>query len=401
MTFWFEGAMERTALAIAPTNQNVIYAMAASNTATAVNGINYQDGLLAVFRSQSSGDAGSWTTQVRNHSANKQDTLLLSNPVNAVLVECGFGPTNNFLHQGWYDNVLVVDPTDENKVWAGSIDVWRSDNGGVNWGVASYWWFQGNGTPPNNGDPQLVHADNHIIAFHPNYNGTTNQTMFVGDDGGIYKTDNAKTGNVGYVNGTTPSGGTITTSSPICGSEFTPGGFFTVPSPVIWGPLNNNYAVTQFYHGLPYPNGQTYFGGTQDNGTNRGTDAAGPNAWERINGGDGGYVAVNPQNTNTLFFETTGLSIRRSTNGGASSAQVTTGIAGDAFPFITVFRMDPNTPTRLWIGGRFMWRTDNNAANWTRTSNAQQTGGSITAMEIAPGNSNVVIDGAASGQLRR
>ena len=78
--------------------------------------------------------------------------------------------------------------------------------------------------------------------------------------------------------------------------------------------------MTQFYHGLPYPNGQTYFGGTQDNGTNRGTDAAGPNAWARINGGDGGYVAVNPANTNTIFFETTGLSLRRSTNGGASSA---------------------------------------------------------------------------------
>src|SRR4029078_11386728 len=155
------------------------------------------------------------------------------------------------------------------------------------------------------------------------------------------------------------------------------------------------------YHGLPYPNGQTYFGGTQDNGTNHGTDAAGPNAWSRVFGGDGGYVAVNPTNTNTIFFETTGVSLRRSTNGGVSSAQVTTGIAGDVFPFITVFRMDPNTPTRLWIGGRFMWRTDNNATNWTRTSNAQQTGGSITAMAIAPGNSNVVISGAASGQFRR
>ena len=391
-----EAAMGRTSLAIAPSNQNVIYAMSTSFAAG-----TFSLGLLGVFRSTSSGDPGSWTTQVRNTSANKQDTLLLSNPVNAALVECGFGATNQFLNQGWYDNVIAVDPTDPNTVWAGGVDLFRSDNGGVNWGVASYWWFQGNGTPPNNGDPQLVHADNHIIAFHPNYNGTTNQTMFVGDDGGIYKTDNAKTGNVGYVNGTTPSGGTITTASPICGNEFTPGGFFTVPSPVIWGPLNNGYAVTQFYHGLPYPNGQTYFGGTQDNGTNRGTDAAGPNAWARINGGDGGYVAVNPANTNTIFFETTGLSIRRSTNGGASSAQVTTGSSGDTFPFITVFRMDPNTPTRLWIGGRFMWRTDNNATNWTRTSNAQQTGGSITAMAIAPGTGNVVINGAASGQLRR
>jgi Bacterial Ig domain len=399
-----EPTMGRTSLAIAPSNQNVIYAMATCiscgpgtnpNFPTA----NYTDGLLGVFRSTSAGDAGSWTTQVRNNSANLQDTLLLSNPIFGAFTQCG-GATQ-FLNQGWYDNVLAVDPTNPDKVWAGGVDLFRSDNGGVNWGVASYWFFQGNGTPPNNGDPQLVHADNHIIAFHPNYNGSTNQTMFVGDDGGIYKTDNANIGNVGYVNGTSPSGGAITPASPICGNEFAPGAFFTVPAPVIWGPLNNNYAVTQFYHGLPYPNGQTYFGGTQDNGTNRGTDAAGPNAWERINGGDGGYVAVNPANTNTLFFETTGLTLRRSVNGGLSSASVITGIAGDVFPFITVFRMDPTTPTRLWIGGRFMWRTDNNATNWIRTSNAQQTGGAITAIAIAPTNSNIVINGAASGQLRR
>src|SRR5215213_9423144 len=395
----------RTSLAIAPSNQDVIYALAtciACGAGTNPNfpTVNYTDGLLAVLRSTTGGAAGSWTTQTRNNSASLQDTLLLSNPVNGALTQCGIG-TSQFLNQGWYDNVIAVDPTDSDKIWAGGVDLFRSDNGGVNWGVASFWWFQSNGTPPNNGDPQLVHADNHIVAFHPNYNGTTNQTMFAGNDGGLFKTENAKTGNVGYSNGATVGGGTITPASPICGAAFAPGAPFTVPDPVIWGPLNNNYAVTQFYHGLPYPNGQTYFGGTQDNGTNRGTNAAGPNAWARVFGGDGGYVAVNPANTNTIFFETTGLTLRRSTNGGTSSASVITGIAGDAFPFITTFRMDPTTPTRLWIGGRFMWRTDNNATNWTRTSNAQQTGGSITAMAIAPTDSNIVINGAASGQLRR
>ena len=48
-----------------------------------------------------------------------------------------------------------------------------------------------------------------------------------------------------------------------------------------------------------------------------------------------------------------------------------------------------------------MWRTDNSAGTWTRTSDAQQTGGSITAIAIATGDSNTVIDGAASGQIRR
>jgi uncharacterized repeat protein (TIGR01451 family) len=391
-----EAGMGRTSLAIAPSNQNTIYAMADTSNAG-----NYNLGLLGVFRSTSSGDAGTWTTQVRNTSANKQDTLLLANPVNAVLVECGFGATNQFLNQGWYDNVLAVDPTDANVVWAGGTDLFRSDNGGVNWGVASYWWFQGNGTPPNNGDPQLVHADNHAIVFHPDYNGTSNQTLFIGDDGGIYKTDNAKAGNVGYVNGTTPSGGTVTSTSPICGNEFTPGGFFTVPSPVIWGPLNNGYQVTQFWPGAVYPNGTTYFGGTQDNGTNRGTDANGTNGWERILGGDGGYAAVDFNNTNLLYAENTGNTFQKSTNGGASFVAARTGISGDTFPFTAVFRMDPNTSARLWYAGRFMWRTDNSAGNWTRTSDAQQTGGSVTAIAIAPGNSNKVINGAVSGQLRR
>ncbi|MDT7540997.1 MAG: hypothetical protein QOE33_901 [Acidobacteriota bacterium] len=395
-----EATMERTSLAIAPSNQSVIYAMAASTTGTLVNGRNYQDGLLAVFRSTSNGDAGTWTTQVRNNSANKQDTLLLSNPVNGVLTECGFG-TSQMINQGWYHNQLAVDPTDSNKVWAAGTDVWRSDNGGTNWGVASYWWFQGNGTPPANGDPQLVHADNHIIVFAPGYNGTTNQKMLVGDDGGIYKTDNAHDGNVGYATGTTPSGGTVTSTSPICANNPDPVTGYTFPNPVIWGPLNNNYQVSQFNQGLPYPDGASYFGGTQDNGTNRGTDAGGPNGWSRILGGDGGYVGVNPTNTQILYAENTGLSFKRSNDGGGSFVAKTSGISGDVFPFYTFFRMDPSVPTRLWLGGRFMWRTDNNGDTWVRTSNAQQTGGSITAMAIAPTNSDAVIDGAASGQLRR
>ncbi len=390
--------MGRTSLAIAPSNQNVIYAMSDS-----IGAGNYLLGLLGVFRSTSSGDPGTWTTQVRNNSANKQDTLLLHNPVNAVLVECGLGGANNMtLTQGWYDNVIAVDPTDSNVVWVGGIDLWRSDNGGVNWGVASYWWFTSNGTvPPANADtPQYAHADNHNITFHPNYNGTTNQTMFVGSDGGVFKTDNAKGGNVGYVNGTSPSGGTVTPASPICGGP-TPGVGDVFPNPVYWTAMNNGYAVTQFWGGIVYPNGTTYFGGTQDNGTNRGTDAAGPNQWERILGGDGGYVAVDTSNTNVLYAENTGNTFQKSTDGGVNFAAARTGISGDTFPFTSVFRMDPNTPARLWYAGRFMWRTDNSAGNWTRTSDAQQTGGSITAIAIAPGNSNKVINGAASGQIRR
>jgi hypothetical protein len=57
----------RTSLAIAPSNQNIIYAGAASNETG-----NFNQGLLAVYKSTSSGAAGSWTTQVTNTSATER-----------------------------------------------------------------------------------------------------------------------------------------------------------------------------------------------------------------------------------------------------------------------------------------------------------------------------------------
>ena len=61
----------------------------------------------------------------------------------------------------------------------------RSDDGGRNWGVASYWWFDAT-------DPNYAHADNHAITFHPKYNGDSNRQMFAASDGGIHRTDDAR-----------------------------------------------------------------------------------------------------------------------------------------------------------------------------------------------------------------
>ena len=278
-------------------------------------------------------------------------------PVNGALTQCGIG-TSQMLNQGWYDNVLVVDPTDPTK-WAGGVDLFRSDNGGVNWGVASYWWFQGT----------ALHQTTSIRnSFTPTITSSLSiQTITVLPIKRCLPETTAAFSGPTMRRPATSATRTARhrwnhhAQSPICGVAFAPARPSLFPSGV-WDLVNNGYAVTQFYHGLPYPNGQTYFGGTQDNGTNRGTDVTGPNAWARINGGDGGYVAVNPANTNTIFFETTGLSLRRSTNGGASSllslleSPATCSRSSRSSEWI-------QTPTRLWIGGRFMWRTDNNATN--------------------------------------
>lgn len=366
--------MGRTSLAIAPSNQEIVYALA-----TSIRFGTYQDGLHAVYRSTSGGAANSWTAQARNTDQNKLNTLLLSNPLIATLTDCQVDLGNDFVSQGWYDNVIAVDPLDPDRVWAGGIDLFRSDDGGKNWGVASYWWLGiAFGTVKTS---SYAHADQHTIVFHPQYNGASNQMMFVGNDGGLFRTDNARaavaTGNTATCNGAN--------------------------SAVKWIAINNNYGVTQFYHGSVSPDGKTYFGGTQDNGTLLGTDNAGPdsaNKWKEINGGDGGYSALDFTNPNTLYAANIDISFVKSTDGGVTFGDAIAGI-NDGGLFITPFAMDPSDPQRLWTGGDFIWRTDNGAAKWFRASAITAGARQVSAIAIAPTDSNRVLVGMADGYIHR
>ena len=78
--------MGRTSLAIAPSNPEVIYALAASNS-PGPQGI-YRQGLLAVYRSERGGMAGSWETRVNNSDATFLNTMLLTNTASAAARFC-------------------------------------------------------------------------------------------------------------------------------------------------------------------------------------------------------------------------------------------------------------------------------------------------------------------------
>lgn len=350
-----EPNMGRTSLAIAPSNQDVIYALSASAEQNLYGG-----GLLGVFRSTQSGNAGSWTARVRNTDSVKLNTVLLSN------FGCSGGVISIYGNQGWYDNVIAVDPLDSNKVWAGGIYMFRSDDGGKNWGFAGY----------------AIHPDQHVIVFPSNYNGTTNQKMFVGNDGGLYRTVNSRAS-------------VVTSDAIFCG-----GG----TGDVTWNDLNNSYGVTQFYYGLPYPNGKSYFGGTQDNGTIRGSDSTGADNWSEIfKGFDGAYVAIHPVNTNILYAEIQYGRMIKSVDGGNSWVGVNSGI-NDSPPFVAPLMMDHQDPEVLWFGGTRLWRTTNGAQNWTAASqiippDSDGWDDYISAIGIAPTDSNYVLAGSINGGL--
>jgi uncharacterized protein (TIGR03437 family) len=360
-----EEGMSRTSLAIAPSNQNVVYAVSSEN---GLRGAAHS--LHAVFRSTNSGVSGSWI-KVNDGSANKLNATLFTNPYFAFLKECRPGEvTDLFYHQGWYDNTIAVDPVNENIVWIGGVDLFRSDDGGANWGMASFW-------QDRKTSPRYVHADQHVIAFHPQFNNATNRMMFVGTDGGIFRTENARLQ-------------TVTGNRAPCSPEL---------SRISWSSLNNGYAVTQFYHGAVFPGGQSYLGGTQDNGVIFGSDDLGPNNWIELLSGDGGYVAIDPYAPGNVYAENTYLSLKKSTDGGKNFVQATTGISNIGFEFIAPLAMDPSDPTRLWLGGGSLWRTRNGAENWSQASAPLK--GSATSIAVAQTDANFVLAGTNQGYVHR
>jgi hypothetical protein len=362
--------MGRTSLAIAPSSQNVIYALSASNVPGP--GGNFEQALHAVFRSTEGGAPGSWEVRVDNSDPNKVNTLLLTNPVAASYRDCGWAPYDYWVPMGWYCNVIAVDPVDPNIVWAAGVDLFRSDNGGRDWGLASYWWAAGE-------NQSYAHADQHAIVFHPAFDGVSNTRMFAAGDGGVFRTDNP----YGIVHGS---------EAAICDPGY---------SAVRFRDLNNNLGITQFYHGTPYPGGDRYIGGTQDNGTLIGLDANGHEGWRWVLGGDGGYTAIDPTSPNIVYAESQRFGFAKSTDGGWSYIDATVGIDDGGFLFITPFTMDVNQPQRLWTGGYRLWRTDDAAELWVPASRYPLGPGQVSSIAVAPGNSQRVIAGTSEGDVYR
>lgn len=331
-----EPDMGRTSLAIAPSHPDVMYALAASN-AGGPNG-TYRQGLLAVYRSDRGGVAGSWATRVNNSDPTFLNTLILTNVSSASTRFCNpQGPQPDPVTMGWYINVIAVDPRDPDRVWAAGVDWFRSDDGGRNWGLAS--WGGG-------GNPSYAHVDQHAITFHPQYSGDSNQIALIGNDGGIYRTSNARAA--------TSNG----PRAPCTGGA---------PIQVAWQSLNRGYGVTQFYHGTPFPDGTRYLAGAQDNGTILGTDDGGPDGWRIVFGGDGGFSAVHPMQTSTWLLEYQWANLGRTTNSGLNFNTARTGLdpirtstlaPEGNYLFIAPFTAD-STGDRIWLGGDYLYRGPN------------------------------------------
>lgn len=141
----------RVAIATAPSDSNVVYALVES-----------ENKVEAVIKTQNYGS--NW--------------FLMAEPEDA---DNGI-PNDDFSRgQAWYDLVIAVDPNNSNVVVAGAVDLFRSTDGANSWGQISKW-------SNNNNLAALpcseVHADHHAIVFKK---GSSSTAIF-GTDGGVYYT---------------------------------------------------------------------------------------------------------------------------------------------------------------------------------------------------------------------
>ncbi|HMV96976.1 MAG TPA: S-layer homology domain-containing protein [Anaerolineales bacterium] len=296
--------------------------------------------------------------------------------VSYALVNSG----NDFLSgQGWYDNALWVDPTNPNTLVVGGVDLYRSTNGGSTLTQISEWW----------NSPQSAHADHHVIVEKPGFNGTSNTTVYFGNDGGVYRANNV----------------------------------YTVVGTTGWTELNNNLGITQFYGAAGNATTGKIIGCKQNATTQIYTPAGGTEGWTTTFGGDGGWSAADPTDDNYLYGEYIYAQIHRSVNGGVysdpiwgeywdgSSYQyknppyIITDTYNSNANFISPFILDPNDSNRMLVGAASLWRSnDVKAPNTTTTGPSwyvikSSTGYNITAIAVAPGNSDIVWVGHENGDV--
>ena len=254
--------------------------------------------------------------------------------------------------QGWYDNVIAVDPFNSNNIYVGGIDLMKSTDGGNSWSQVSFW-------DPSYGEP-YVHCDHHAIVFDKN----NANTIIEGDDGGVYKTTDAG---------------------------------------LHWASLNNGLAITQFYSGAVFTNGPTYYGGTQDNGHLKYSGSG--STWTESVSGDGGYTAQDQTNSLVSYEEYVYLSMAKTTNGGVNWTNCVNGLSdannSSTCLFIAPFAMNPENSSVLIAGSTKVWLTSNSAASWTAASGVLSIGNVSAVAIVNPQSNYLAFAGTTDGRIFR
>ncbi len=251
--------------------------------------------------------------------------------------------TNNWAnYQGWYSHFVRVNPMDNSRLILGGVFLFTSTNGAASLQLV--------------GQP---HPDNHCYADDP----LNANVVYVGNDGGIYKTTN---------------GGTS------------------------WTEMSTGYVTSQFYNGFSSSalNPNLALGGLQDNSV---VTYSGTTTWSSLEntiGGDGTMTGIHSQNDAIRYAELQRLIVYRSLDAGANWSRISQSIEDPAVSdptvkavgcFVSPFMGSPSSPSTLYGGNLYFNRSVDRGTSWTKMNGGKVLNGSpLLTIGISPQDANAV-----------
>ncbi len=288
------------------------------------------------------------------------------------------GEVGDYDSQDSYNMVLNVHPANEDIVFLGGTNLYRSSDGFSS--IDNTAWIGGYDTANNIKTFPNHYVDQHALAFYP----SDPNKMISSNDGGVFRIED------------------------------------NLSDDIRWASLNNGFVTTQFYTlGIDEfgPKG-AIVGGLQDNGTliaNKPVDAS---AWNTLLVGDGGYSAITK---NESFFYASfqfGTVYRFTLDKNHQSKSFTRidplGSGGkDKLLFVNPFVLAPENQNIMYFGGGdVVWRNSNTSqiplyknyattVNWHKMKDTELSSGSVTAINASYNPSGTVYYGTNTGQVFR
>jgi len=307
---------DRPLLAVTSSNPNVVYALFSAT----------DDSYHGIYKSIDAGD--SWNLQSNSPNILGRSTDGISTG-----------------GQSWYNLSLGVSSVDENHIYVGGINLWESNDGGQNWDISA---SSGNGS-----NYSYMHVDQHALEFNP-----LNNSVYAGNDGGIYKWRNDLNR---------------------------------------WLDISDGLEISQFYKlGVSQSNGNKIVAGAQDNGTEMLTN----NVWDAIMGGDGMECAIDPYDENIIYAEFQYGGIRKSYNGGADWDNIKP--VSYEGGWVTPYEIHPNNPLLIVAGYDEIYRSylggdiSGSFNSWDSISYNVSGGQSVRFIGLAPSNQDYIYAGTYS-----
>ena len=304
ITNGLSGSRYRPLLAVTPANPEVIYALFSES--------DYS--FHGLYKSTDSGD--NWLLQSDSPNIFGWDTD-------------GTGTGG----QSWYDMSLGVSTNDESLVYVGGINVWRSDDNGVNWDIDA---SSGNGS-----NYSYMHVDQHAFEFNPH-----THVAYAGNDGGFYK---------------------------------------FMESLNKWVDISDGLEISQFYNlGLSRSNPDRLVAGAQDNGTEMLTNTT----WDAIRGSDGMECAIDHYDENIIYSESQYGGLRKSYNGGNNWNNIKPVNYEGAWN--TPYEMHSINSNLLVAGYDEVYRSTDGGGSWDSISYNVSGGADLRSIALAPSDENYI-----------